>query len=1286
MSVHKIGGKIVLEGEKEYKQAMREIKAAHSELRSEMKLASSSFDGQQNSLEALRKKHEILSNQYDVQSRKVDVLQKATADAAEKEEKYADKITALSKALSDAEKEMSEMKDSSDSTEEAIKAQEETISDLKRKLDQAREGYENATVRTSGYRTSLNLANEALESMDRELQRTGSYLREAEQSTDGCADSIDEYGREVSEASEKTSVFGDVLKANLTSDLIMQGIRAVADGIKAAADGAIDAGSAFEAGMSQVQAVSGASGEELDRLKEKAKEMGAKTKFSATESAEALNYMAMAGWKTEDMLGGLEGIMNLAAASGEDLASTSDIVTDALTAFGYTAKDSGHFADILAAASSNANTNVGMMGETFKYIAPIAGAMGYSAEDAAVAIGLMANASIKGSQAGTSLRSILTRLTKPTKDSETAMNALGLSVTDSAGRMKPLSEVIVDIRDAFAGLSANEKASYAAMLAGQEAMSGLLAIVNASATDFDKLSNAISDCNGSAEKMAGIMQDNLKGKITLLQSALEGLGISAYEIFDDEMKASVDSATNAVGRLQKSMDSGDLGVSMRRFSESLGESLEGAIDFGEDALPVIIDGLTWIIDNSEIVVSGITGITAATKGAAAAQAIFNLTMDANPIGAFAKALIGLTAALGAFVLLADDEAAILDENTKRTKELVEQSKELNEAYAQSAAERSASREGMKEEAAVCSKLVSELSMLQSKTELTMQEQSRQQAVVSQLNQAIPDLNLAIEEQTGKLNMSTRELEKNVDALMRQAKAEAARKDLTRIAEEQYEAEKQLARLEEQREEQIRQVERAQAEYNERMERSAEDALAYTATMEAMGGAETEWAAAVGQAKKAQEEIDDEIKSTQETIEGFTDEYNEAMSYISETEALDAAAVAIQGVGQAAEAAGVQTIEMSEEVQKAYSDMYDNVAGAIESQMDLFSQYEESSAVSAEQVLANMQSQIDGVTNWAENMAALADKGVNQGLLQTLSEMGPKGAGYVAAFVEMSEEQLEKANELYVDAVTLKVDTANEITQDWMTAGQNAVEGFSDGILSGSDATVTAGADLAKGVLDKMKDTLEINSPSKKTHDIGENTDIGLGDGIEAKKDYVLDIVEGVISEVILTTRDGFKPPVFTDIGKGIMSDLADGINAGKGGVINAISSAISGIVESALAELSTKADELSQYAQDSLDEMERGAKGKDWNGKNGSMGSRNNGMSMDPFSGYASQQDIKSKARELLGAQDAGYQQGTSPIPITLTVELKGDAEEMFNAMARIDDIYFDSTGNGRFEHKREYE
>ena len=195
-------------------------------------------------------------------------------------------------------------------------------------------------------------------------------------------------------------------------------------GIAKMAKDVVGVGKSFEAGMSEVQAISGASGKDLKALTDKAKEMGATTKFSATQSAEAMKYMAMAGWKTKDMVSGLGGVMNLAAASGEDLGTVSDIVTDALTAFGLKAQDSGHFADVLAKASSNSNTNVSMMGETFKYVAPLAGAMKYSVEDTATAIGLLANAGIKGSQAGTSLRSMMTRMVKPSKETAKAMKEL----------------------------------------------------------------------------------------------------------------------------------------------------------------------------------------------------------------------------------------------------------------------------------------------------------------------------------------------------------------------------------------------------------------------------------------------------------------------------------------------------------------------------------------------------------------------------------------------------------------------------------------------------------------------------------------------------------------------------------------------------------------------------------------------------------------------------------------------------------------------------------------------
>lgn len=320
----------------------------------------------------------------------------------------------------------------------------------------------------------------------------------------------------------------------------------------------VKVGSDFEASMSKVAAISGATGDDLKALTDKAKEMGATTKFSASESADALQYMAMAGWKTDDMLNGLEGIMNLAAASGEDLATTSDIVTDALTAFGLSAEDSTHFADVLAQASSNANTNVGMMGETFKYVAPVAGALGYTAEDTALAIGLMANSGIKASQAGTSLRSIMSRMAKPTKEVQGAMDKLGVSLTDSNGNMKSLNEVMGDLRKGFAGLSKDEAAAMAAALGGQEAMSGLLAIVNSSDDDFDKLSDAIYSCDGAAKRMADTMNDNLQGQITILKSGLEGLGISLYENMEAPLKEVVKEAQNMVQQLQDAFNNGGL--------------------------------------------------------------------------------------------------------------------------------------------------------------------------------------------------------------------------------------------------------------------------------------------------------------------------------------------------------------------------------------------------------------------------------------------------------------------------------------------------------------------------------------------------------------------------------------------------------------------------------------------------------------------------------------------------------------------------------------------------------
>ena len=469
------------------------------------------------------------------------------------------------------------------------------ISESKQRLDAEKEAYaqlasadqtEENVEKMRQLKTQIDIDTVALEDLEKQAKQTSSVFGSQMQV---AGQKLEELGNKVTAVGDKLASIGSAMTTTVTAPIVAGFTAAV----KTTGD--------FDAAMSKVQAVSGASADDMVLLRDKAKEMGETTKFSASESAEALNYMAMAGWKTEDMLGGIEGVMNLAAASGEDLGTTADIVTDALTAFGYSAEDSGRFADILAAAASNANTNVSMMGESFKYAAPVAGSLGYSAEDVAVALGLMANSGIKADQAGTSLRNMFNRMAKPTKESAAAMERLGLTLADDEGNMYSFREIMDQLRDSMAninvpldeynaaldeldaqladgtlsqskydaaleelnqqtfGAEGAEKARAAAMLGGTRAMSGLLAIANASEADYEKLTAAIDDSsqafakladgsvvplnealasgaeivetyNGSAEAMANTMLDNLPGQLTLLKSQIEGLAISFGEL------------------------------------------------------------------------------------------------------------------------------------------------------------------------------------------------------------------------------------------------------------------------------------------------------------------------------------------------------------------------------------------------------------------------------------------------------------------------------------------------------------------------------------------------------------------------------------------------------------------------------------------------------------------------------------------------------------------------------------------------------------------------------------
>ena len=607
---------------------------------------------------------------------------------------------------------------------------------------------------------------------------------------------------------------------------------ATATGAVAAGTAAINAGRSFEAGMSEVKAISGASRKDLEALTNKAKEMGATTKFSATQASEGLKYMAMAGWNSQQMIAGLPGVMNLAAASGENLGTVSDIVTDALTAMGLKASDSAHFADVLATAASSSNTNVAMMGETFKYAAPVAGSLGYNIEDLAQAIGLMGNAGIKSSQAGTALRSILTRLASPPKDCAEAMEKYGISIKNSDGKMKSLMEVMENMRDSLQGLPEDEQAAAASALGGQEAMSGLLAIVNASESDFNKLSKAIDNASGAAQDQADIMNDNLQGALYELGSAAESAGIELYDNIKNPAKKAVRAAATEIrslsttikhdgikaivpeetittvknlGDAAKSVGGGGL-KALGAAAQFAGENIQVVLPLAAGLLTVVkgytvIKNITTAFTATQAAMAGAsTGMTllgtavklftGETIAATTATGLLNAGIAAlgGPLGIAILAGGALTAGLVAYSLTQKKSTTEADKFAQSCKKLKKEQDEVADSIRSMKKENENNVSEVRTQGVQADNLLSKLKSLISIQKKGAGTKQQIKSTVQQLNDILPDLNLQYDEQKDKLNKSTAAIEKNIKALKEQAMAKAYQSGMENAAEKVAKAE------------------------------------------------------------------------------------------------------------------------------------------------------------------------------------------------------------------------------------------------------------------------------------------------------------------------------------------------------------------------------------------------------------------------------------------------------------------------------------------------------------------
>lgn len=984
------------------------------------------------------------------------------------------------------------------------------LTHLNSQLDRQTEIFNMASANADKY--SKELGENASETLkwkaaakeaEAEMRRLESELAKVPNKVQLMGQAWQQAGERIQNTGRSMTTLGSTLTRTVTVPLTA----AVAAAVKTTAD--------FDSSMSKVKAVSGATGAEFEALRTKAREMGAATKFSATEAADAFNYMAMAGWKTSDMMSGIDGIMDLAAASGEDLATASDIVTDSLTAFGESADQSGRLADIMAAACSNANTNVSMMGQTFKKVAPVAGALGYSMEDISLAVGLMANAGIKAEAAGTALRRGFTNMVKPTKAVAEAMEQYDISITNSDGTMKDLRSVIEQLRERFAGLSESEQASAAATIFGTNAYSAWLAIINGSEADYEKLANAIDNSAGTAKRMAETMQDNLAGQLTILKSQLQELAISFGDILVPKIREGVTWIQKQVDTFNKLDEKtkeqilkyglmaaaiGPVVLAAGKFVTAIGS----IVKFGGKA----VESLGSLVKKAAEMSPAFSSATSAVSGYAAALA--------PVVGASAGLLAG-SFALGAGVnklaheyLETDTALAGYDKTLASAANNTEQARRKFEdagQAVQSAVEGyDQSMKEMEAQTMVVNGLASELAALNQKQSLTADESLRMQSVMNQLNAVYPELGLQIDAQTGKLNKGSGEIQKYIKSMQEMTQAQIQQEAYAKINQEIVDA--MVARVD------------AELELKE-LEESVSKATAEHANSDALlGTAQADVAKQIDATRATLKQYDQQIeRGNKKLAELDKANGNLATSAGAAGAAVDAEGKSIDEVGTAALEAAGEVETASEEIAKAYQKEYESAYQNIMGQTGLFDKLAEEEKTSIDDMIANLDAHIAAQRAWNENATFLMQTQEYQtdtsfrAMVNSVVSAGDKMAPELAAITNAYQTESDKVSALtqkYGDMDQLASKTA-QVTADAAVAAEYGLSeisnAYSDGYgyivddISGLESEMSsASGSAAEAGAEAFKRPLE--SLQNETQGIGAQTVNNFASGMNSISSYV----------------------------------------------------------------------------------------------------------------------------------------------------------------------------------------
>lgn len=1262
MASRSIATKVSIEGEKQYKSAITSINTSLRTLKAEMTAVTAEFKTNANSEDALRAKLNVLNQTLDKQREKISTLNavlksgknaqdayktsiqkiKGDLDKTNQELSKFDKTTqengktwlsyktqldaanqkleALKKSTGDTSAEQAElkgniagleskMKDLETSTGGAAKTTGELLeqqSKTQKTLATQEERLQGVTNKTEKWQAQLYTAKASEADLKVEIDKTNGYLNEAVNSADHCATSIDKMGKEVKDAAqdmddgaESANNVGesfDTLSSILVTSGIVNGIKKVASALKECVDVSAD----FHYTMATVQAVSGATSEEIQKLETQAKDYASTTVFMAQDVANSYQVMGQAGWTVDEMLDSMKGTMSLASAASEDLGETTNIVVDAMTAFGYGADQAGHFADVLARASADTNTSVALLGNSFQACATTAGGMGYSVDDVAVALGIMANNGLKAETAGTALTTALTRMSGANSNANKTMDELGLSMFDSSNQAKPLGQFLDELRDSFAGMTEEQKINNAYMLAGQRGMKGLLAIVNASDDDWDNLTESIANCSGAAEEMSDIQLDTYTGQVKLLKSATEGLEIAVG-----------DQLTPALG------------------------SLAGAFTG-------VINGLTQFVNNNSAAIPVITGVVAAlatfTTGitvATTAVKIFQLVTSTlggalNPVS---LALGGISVAAGLLVttFAAADGS---EENFRQTHEKTMAS--------------------IGDEQDEISTLVARLGELTGKSTANAAEQREISTIVDTLNGKIPDLSLSYDSLTNSVNLSTDAILAAASAMANQDKIEADYKLIGTLQEKLADAQDSFAESMANAADAQSAYDKAFQEYNdhlhdapgtvseyrdalndardelefwnEQVDRDTDTVSGYQKEINATADEIKELSDTTVDTSERTEEFGEAAEETGEAVEAMTEEMQEANDALADLTAVSMDARENGGdlretynelekefekyKDEASESA-VKTAELElatlnlKATNQELLEQYPGLVAGVESMgvpLESLSQWLIDNEISAEEWGKNVNSEVDGIVNgfkqletdadislqemadnlaynvqayqsWDQNLETLMGQAVaanDQGAIDLVNTMRDLGIGYSAQvqamvddtsgkFLEMAETMGEAGRQgstQYYHGVEASKQTAlitgiadetESILSDADTAaaGVENMENYADGQESGESTVETA----AKSVADAGADAAA--GENSKYKDAGTKAITQLKIGMLSQKSNV-----SVAASTIASSAAGeFSAVSWYSVGRNIASGVASGINSNSYLIKNAAISA-----------------------------------------------------------------------------------------------------------------------------------